>query len=114
MKKLNLFYYLDSIHLISDYSLIFYKIETDLSLEDLLKFFQNKALQYCEENYINPSDFLEFANSDYDDDYPLEIEIEGLTRGFSLRTCLDLNALEHKISKKLEVDTLKILSEHII
>jgi hypothetical protein len=114
MNKLKSYFYLDSFTSDLEHSIILYKIETDLSFKELLKYFYNKAIQYCNQNKINPSDFLDYEENYYDDDYILEIELDGLQRGFSLRTCLDSNNLKTKLFSTLKPDTLRILSENMI
>ena len=109
MKK-NTFYYLDSFENSSD--VIYFKIQTDLSHDQLINFFYQKALIFCNQNNVDVKDFLEYNEHEIDDYF--EIEIKEITFGLPLRTFLEKDILKEKITSQLPHSTLIIKSEDLI
>lgn len=105
------YYYLDSVEGSTD--IIFFKIKTDVPYDKLLDFFYKKALIFCENENIDAILFLDY-DGNYNVDYYIEIEIEGIVRLFSLRTCLDKDFLKTKLKRKFEHQTFTIKIEDLV
>lgn len=105
------YYYLDSTEGSCD--ILFFRIKTDAPYDKLLDFFYKKALIFCEKQNIDANLFLDY-DADYDADYYLEIEIEGVVRLFSLRTCLDKDFLKTRLKRKFEHQVFTIKTEDLI
>jgi len=104
---MNIFYYLDAL---SSYNIAFYQIETDLSLDQLKKFINDKAIEYANEIELDTNDFL---NKKYD--YDFIIKIGNIDYYFSLSTGLSMYYLDHRLIKELNpTKIIKFNTEEII
>lgn len=105
------YYYLDSIE--DSYDVLFYRIKSDLSYDELLDYLNKYAINVLEKYGINIEDFLSYEFDDQIDDC-LEIPFNGIHYYFSLRSCTDKNLLEKKLTKKININTLEIKLENVI
>lgn len=102
---MNKFYYLDS----SNYEIMNYEIETDLTLEVLCQYIHKQALKYCDENDIDTEMYL---NGECEDvDHSIQVKISDNRKiNFSLYASLydmkkfisDKPSKPQKVSIKLE------------
>lgn len=105
------YYYLDSIE--DSYDVLFYRIKSDLSYDELLDYLNKYAINFLKQNEINIEDFLSYEIDEHIDDC-LEIPFNGIHYFFSLRTCTDKNILETKLTKKININTLEMKLENVI
>ena len=101
------FYYIDSLDNSND--VIFYKIKTDLTKDQLVSFIHKNAINYCEKLGIDIEEYLYSQDDEY-----VELEVYKITYLLSLRACLEKSVLESKINSKLKHCTINIKSESII
>lgn len=109
------YFYLDTIE--DDYNddrIRFYKIETDLSFDQLIDFFNKKAKEFCDKEKIEEHDFINVEGG-YEYDYHLEIKINDIIKSFSLRSCLQKNILKNKLCKRLNPKSkITLLTEDLL
>jgi hypothetical protein len=101
------FYYIDSLDNSND--VIFYKIKTDLTKDQLISFIHKNAINYCEKFEMDIEEYLYHQDDEY-----VELEIDKITYLLSLKTCLKESTLDYKIQSKLKYDTINIKAESLI
>ena len=105
---MNTFTYIDSLDISSE--VIFYKIKTDLTKDQLINFIHQKAKEYCKLNEIDIEHYMNYQ----EDHYYFELVINTITMYLSLFTCLDKDLLNEKLISKMRCPTIKIKSENLI
>lgn len=105
------YYYLDSLEDSSD--ILYYKIKSDLSYDNLINFFHKKATNFLDEIGVELEDFLSY-NTDQQSESYLEIPFNGIHYFFSLYSCLDKEVLKTKLKTKIHTPFIEVKSEDVI
>jgi hypothetical protein len=103
---MNKFYYLDH----SKLDIFNYEIETDMTYEQLCKFINKKALEFCEESDIDQEMYL---NGEIEDEIVLEIEIKNKIYYFNFYSALqdisDVLKINQFKPKKIKVSLEQLI-----